>query len=506
MAILEHIRERPFISTLTTRGQLPMFRQVWGVVRHELMYISWALMEIALLVPLVLGLMGWARFWPPQYLLIWAFIFYLLPLNFIRFMSALTIKRSKQQLILLGLAPILIVCSTGMMAHQRFSPFDLSWISEFIDNLQAARNVLWARDVVIMLITAVVWNRGITLMHRNFTIASTGLFLRLGGLIVAPLVVWVANGRLAWNITPYLLLFFGAGMLSIALVRAEELEQRRSGQSAYLTPRWVGHIILTCLLILFVAGTIAVILSGETSSILGLFAPIWNAASFLATIVGLTLLLLFLPIIDAITQFATTAALWLQDTFQFATTPQVDPNSSADDWNIIGLNFSEVATWFNTVGKIIIFAIVGFIIFLFAVTLVRTFYLAIATRNSQSLDAPKQPSLFEGTLWDKLKEQFGFLQDWRTAKTIRKVYERMTQLADSEGFPRSEAETPYEYINTLSHLWPDRQAEIQLITTAYVNIRYGELPESVEEFEAIVQAWQVLEQTAVQKISTKSNE
>ncbi len=45
--------------------------QVWGVAKQELLYLCWALMEIALLTPIALIFMGWARFWPPGQVALW---------------------------------------------------------------------------------------------------------------------------------------------------------------------------------------------------------------------------------------------------------------------------------------------------------------------------------------------------------------------------------------------------------------------------------------------------
>jgi hypothetical protein len=52
----------------------------------------------------------------------------------------------------------------------------------------------------------------------------------------------------------------------------------------------------------------------------------------------------------------------------------------------------------------------------------------------------------------------------------------MLRAADANGYPRLEAETPYEFLKTLTKAWPNNHQEAWLITTAYVKVRYGELP------------------------------
>jgi hypothetical protein len=101
----------------------------------------------------------------------------------------------------------------------------------------------------------------------------------------------------------------------------------------------------------------------------------------------------------------------------------------------------------------------------------------------------------EGNLLQRLLGRLGLLRDWQTAVSIRRIYRKMLRAADASGYPRLEAETPYEFLKTLTQAWPQNRQEIQLITSAYVKIRYGELPETEQELQAIKDAWQALEQT-----------
>ena len=88
-------------------------------------------------------------------------------------------------------------------------------------------------------------------------------------------------------------------------------------------------------------------------------------------------------------------------------------------------------------------------------------------------------------------------RNWRTAVSIIKIYQQMIRIGSEFGRPRDASETPYEYLKTLFELWLERQGEVQLITRAYVKVRYGEFPETREEFEAIKAAWERVQQTAV---------
>ena len=93
----------------------------------------------------------------------------------------------------------------------------------------------------------------------------------------------------------------------------------------------------------------------------------------------------------------------------------------------------------------------------------------------------------------RLLQRLGLLRQWRAAASIRRIYRLMCRAAAAAGYPRLEAETPYEFLPTLGQVWPENAAEARLITDAFIRVRYGELPETAEELEAIRAAWRRLE-------------
>jgi hypothetical protein len=98
--------------------------------------------------------------------------------------------------------------------------------------------------------------------------------------------------------------------------------------------------------------------------------------------------------------------------------------------------------------------------------------------------------------WDRLKDlaglmgQFGPGMRLYAAVSIRKIYANMARLAERQGFPRQPAQTPYEYLPALGLAFPDCQAEATAITEAYVNVHYGEVPESLKDLQYIRECWQ----------------
>ena len=89
-------------------------------------------------------------------------------------------------------------------------------------------------------------------------------------------------------------------------------------------------------------------------------------------------------------------------------------------------------------------------------------------------------------------QRLGIARRWRTAASIRRIYGDMCRAAAAAGYPRGPAETPYEYLETIYSVWPDNQSDTALITEAYIRVRYGEIPETENELQAIRSAWQEL--------------
>ena len=96
------------------------------------------------------------------------------------------------------------------------------------------------------------------------------------------------------------------------------------------------------------------------------------------------------------------------------------------------------------------------------------------------------------SLGERLLSRLGLLKNWKTAVSIRRLYQQMEKAAAQAGYPRAAAETPYEYQATLAQAWPEQTSETLKITTAYVNVRYGEFPETEAEIDALKEAWKRL--------------
>ena len=61
----------------------------------------------------------------------------------------------------------------------------------------------------------------------------------------------------------------------------------------------------------------------------------------------------------------------------------------------------------------------------------------------------------------------------------------MMELCENLDSPRPQASTPLEFVPRLAELFPSGKRDVALITAAYQQVRYGELPERAEEVEQV---------------------
>jgi hypothetical protein len=116
----------------------------------------------------------------------------------------------------------------------------------------------------------------------------------------------------------------------------------------------------------------------------------------------------------------------------------------------------------------------------------------IAREGSDSERSSAGEKLPRMSLGERILDRLGLLRNWKTAVSIRRLYQQMEKAAAQAGYPRAAAETPYEYQSTLAQAWPEQTAETSQLTTAYVNVRYGEFPETEAEIDALKAAWKRL--------------
>jgi hypothetical protein len=305
-----------------------------------------------------------------------------------------------------------------------------------------------------------------------------------------------------WNVTPFVLLYFLAGLTAVALIRAEQIERDRSGFAASLSPGWVASIFATSLLVVLTAGFLAAIFGGDPAAVLsGWLAPLWSAIVALGTVAVLTLVYLLTPALNALTAvFA-----WLSGIFSIifsGISLRLGLDSLADSDNLLPFDIpgpAEPVSLFTLPDPASRAAIILAMLAaagLLSWFLTRFFQQAEhAPRTGGSGARVGAAGEEDLNLAERVLSRLGLWRRWRTAASIRSIYTSMCRAAAAVGYPRSAVATPYEYLTTLAEVWPANTADIRLITEAFIRVRYGQIPETQDEVDAIKAAWQHLSTT-----------
>ncbi len=92
--------------------------------------------------------------------------------------------------------------------------------------------------------------------------------------------------------------------------------------------------------------------------------------------------------------------------------------------------------------------------------------------------------------WAQLIRQFGIGRELHAAATIRRIYAALMVLAAQHGLQRAESQTPLEFLAVMQAEWQSLAEPLAVITNAYVNVHYGQLPEDAAGLNAVKQAWE----------------
>jgi hypothetical protein len=69
--------------------------------------------------------------------------------------------------------------------------------------------------------------------------------------------------------------------------------------------------------------------------------------------------------------------------------------------------------------------------------------------------------------------------------------------------PRLPAFTPHEFLPQLFSLFPDHTTQVTMLTNVYQEVRYGEIPESLDELQQIMVAWNEIKSAAEVRVKER---
>jgi hypothetical protein len=404
--------------------------------------------------------------------------------------TPLSVQRSLT--LLLAVLSSLLLLRLHAYGDRRIS--DLSWLGNF---LWEASNIMQRISPAFVLFCAglYLWVRGIALAQRDLGVESVGFSFRLG--IIA--FVWLfliqilAPGR---DAVPLTFAFFFMGLIAVGLARIESVSQSHLGIRSPFDASWLGILAGSTLAVSALSVTAAVLFSlhnigailsaiSPVIALLGrLVSPLWIALAWLLERLINLLIRIFSGLFGEQSQEPAALTRIAEELQQFQ---QSQPVQGAlriilqiIKWSVLGLAFLSAL------------AIVAFSISRLRRALQEESaeQQAVWESGRTTEDTRSAMQRYWQRLRDELQAQLDKLrgEDYSLA-SIRQIYASLVRLATACGFPRREAETPYEYMSTLHQAFAGCEAEVQLITEAYVRVHYGERSFPAAYVQRIRDAW-----------------
>ena len=492
-----------------TRPRLPLAwagRIRW---REEALYLAFVGMETALLVPWYLALQAQgfllregeaaaraASAQVPVLTVASEVGFALLVLVWVaRGLFALDLPLARRQGILAGLIVLTWLLALRWTAGAGEPLWSLRWLGEALSEMAHAAPQLPASLLTTGMVL-VLWWRAVSLAQRHVTLANTSFAFRVGVLV---LIVGVGAVSLYNPLAapPLVVAYFFYSLLAISLARVEELASEGGAVGSAFSGRW------SAILTVATAGLVALgVLVGRLWSLEGLrtflhwLDPLWrvlgDVLSFLLTWVARLLEPLMLWMIEALRKVMGAAPSGPLVT-PLGTPAIVQPPSGPPS------PLRELA------GEALQYGCLGG---LFLLALAFILLILPGRRASRPQVEEARESLWPGRSLlqgvaeaarrgaERLRElgdlvgQYGMGRTLFAALTVRRLYALMCQEAARRGFARGAAETPYEYLADLALAFPGCEEEARAITEAYVQVHYGEIPASPEQWEQVQADWQ----------------
>jgi hypothetical protein len=402
-----------------------------------------------------------------------------------RFLLNSRLRLQQQQTLSIALALLSILMMLRLTIFSHLTPFDLSWLLSVVAAI-ARLFLKFSSEMLVILMGVFAWWRGVSMAQASLDFDSIGFRFRLGVLLLALLALintWV--GRI--TLVPYLFGFFFFGLMSVALARQEDVGRGDAHRSLPLKGPWLAILVGSAALVLGLGIVLGLALTPQgLLAFLSLFKPL-EPLVIVILYVLLTLVALLVQLIYAI-------ATWVITAFRGSGANQLIPNLQLPPPPAISPQEMQAFTLPEPVQM-------GCAVMLFVgLLLLLAWSLNQAQRRRRGDDNVTRESVPVSIGWDpfkKLRELFRrkpvIMLDESIA-TIRRIYANLARLAAQRGFPRGEAETPYEFMRDLRAAFPTTEADERAITEAYVRVHYGEQEPSADDVAQVREAWERIKQ------------
>jgi hypothetical protein len=473
--------------------------------RREAMYMALAAAEVCWAAPIFLLLTQAMVPHPP--LPLWLAMLALL-LGFFylyRAMSQANLSLRLQQSLLVVALLLSIVLMHRFHVYSRMELQGLDWFLQPFRSLFDLTAVI-PLEFIAALTLVHLWARGIHLARRSLSVDSVGFSFR-SGVIILIVFAWAIGLFTGKDISPFVVAYFFFALVAVALARIERVSRSPNSGGVGFGGFWIGSTLAAVALLIVLGTVVATVFhGGGLEQVLRWLSPVFVVLQVL--LVGLALLIFGLvELIMSLLPVDWSGLLnRLQAMIEGFRRIGVPPSPLTGD---------QAAAVLPVFGALRAMICVAVIVLMILLVLLFTWWRMHRERDREAHES--RESLFStGALARNLLsmlqsgrdrlgqlmglvDQFGLGSRLLSAITIRRIYANLVRLATRFGYPRTPAQTPYEYLETLCKAFPGQDADVALITEAYVSSHYGKVPDGREELERIRQCWARVQAQGVKK-------
>jgi len=405
-------------------------------------------------------------------------------------------ERRRQSLVIYGfLATLLIALKLHFYGHVAW--FDPAWIAQSLIDLFEQPGVAGSR-LLLILVTAYAWWRGLELAAERPTSVDVFKHFQVEGILLLIFLILASQLVSAEAVVPYAFWFFFFSLITLATARQISLAPERQGGDATWLPMIAGITGLVLLLALIATAFFSL------NIILAILQPILEAVGLIVNFIFTLLVylivaplllllesLLLRPGQIEIPLLKTLSTLLDEITRLSAEEPPTPPP-------FLGFLFKAL-----------------FLIGLGVCIYTLLSWLSHRSRRHQveTGDETRESLWSTVNFWQNLRHFLARLLArlhrrrpapaipspaaahtvaGRLALTIRQIYALLLRLTAQLGLRRATDQTPYEYLHQLRARWPRQAVDLGHITTAYVQVRYGQIPPTDGEVKTVQAGWERL--------------
>jgi len=342
-----------------------------------------------------------------------------------------------------------------------------------------------------------VWWWGIRLTRERIGPHITIKYFQMGSIMLL-LYAAVIAGLVGYHPPAWIyVLFLFSGLIAMGAARVSVVGYLRGGRRSPFNRRWLGEMAVATVIILAIAAIVAVFFTGQSERIVG-----WLEG--LVYIIGL---IVASPIILILSLLAG----WLNqmDSASLEIVPESDiPLEEVERGDpagmpLVGEGFISEINLVPLLQSALTWIVVILALFVLYKLLRRT----VVLMRMRWRDVEDETGAYSGLgglgqllrdvlLGEAQQAADGFSRRLNrkerimAAEQIRNIYAQLLDLSEELGHSRPASITPLEFLPELDSQFLGLSEDLRVITSAYVDIRYGELPETQGQLKAVENAWQ----------------